>query len=52
MAATAVTLPVLKSLEDFLKGAYDFIVVGGGNSGLFSYAVATIGFCKTNSEFF
>ncbi|TVY91402.1 Dehydrogenase [Lachnellula willkommii] len=34
MAATPATLPVLKSIEDFLKGSYDYIIVGGGNAGL------------------
>ncbi|RDW72813.1 hypothetical protein BP6252_06720 [Coleophoma cylindrospora] len=34
MSSTSAGLPVLKSLEDFLGGSYDFIVVGGGNSGL------------------
>jgi hypothetical protein len=33
MAAPSATLPVLKSLDEFLKRSYDYIVVGGGNAG-------------------
>jgi len=36
MAATPATLPVLKSIEDFIEGSYDYIVVGGGNAGSLS----------------
>ncbi|KAI9742791.1 MAG: hypothetical protein M1818_003520 [Claussenomyces sp. TS43310] len=34
MAATPATLPVLRTLENFLEGSYDYVVVGGGTSGL------------------